>query len=344
MRITLAAFSTLCASAALTFIGLIGSPASAGAAQRPVLVRPLQGQGVLTPRARWAQGVSGPLLYVGVYDNGLGDATIQIYSTATHKQVGAITGLGFPISMKVDSARNLYVVELTPNSPSVLIFPPGSTTPSRTISEAGYEPNDVAIGPDGSIYVANFCQGDVVQCYADGYTVKYPPVGSPTFYDVVGAPAFLAVRSTNQLVILGDASAPVGDFPPPPRQLAVASDAKGYRVLNLRGSERALYPRIAVDRQDRLALMAGGSGQNSFLEAFKPPFRRPVATVPLPGVAFDFAFPADGSHAWAAQYASGNSTATAEEVTYPGGQVVASFPVADVYGSNGYPLSIAVSP
>jgi hypothetical protein len=347
MRITLAALGTLSAAAAFAVTGLAGTAASVDAAQygqRPVLARPLHAQGVLVPRARWTQGVSGRLLYVGVYDNGLGHAVVQIYSIATHKQVGEISGLGFPISMKVDSAGNLYVVELTTNSPSVLIFPPGATSPSRTISEAGYEPNDVAIGPDGSIYVANFCQGDVVQCHADGFTVKYPPVGNPTFYDVVGAPAFLAVRSTNQLIILGDASAPVGDFPPPPQQLAVASDAKGYRILHLPGSKRALYPRLLIDRQDRLALLAGGSGKNSFVEAFKPPFRRPVATVPLPGIAFGFAFPADGTHVWAAQYATGSSTAVAQEVTYPGGQVVASFPVADAYGSNGYPLSITVSP
>lgn len=348
MRITLTMLGTLSAAAALSFGGVASAAAPIGALahlQRPVMTGRLQHPGKLVPMARWANGVSGPLLYVGVYDNGLGIAVVQIYSIATHKQVGQITGLGFPTAMTFDRAGNLYIVEDAMQHPEILVFPPGATSPSRTIDEAGYEPAGVAIGADGSIYVANFCQGDFVQCFADGFTVKYPPSGSPTRYDVVGGPATVAVRSTGQLFISGDASAPVGDFPPPPVRLTVASDAKGYKALHLPGGKRALYPRLLIDRQDRLALLAGGSGKNSFVEAFEPPFRRPDATVSFPGVAFDFAFPKDGSHVWAATYANGgNSQAVATELTYPGGTVVTSFPVADAYGSNTYPLSIAATP
>jgi hypothetical protein len=347
MRITLATLGTLTAAAAFSFTGLVSTPASVSAApngQRPVLVRPLHAQGALVPRARWAQGISGPLLYVGVYDNGQGFAVVQIYSLNTHKQVGQISGLGFPTSMTVDGAGNLYVVEQAVSQPEILVFPPGATSPSRTISQAGYEPNDVAIGPDGSIYVANFCQGDNISgCTGDGYTVKYPPVGSPTFYDVVGAPAFLAVRSTNQLIIEGDRSAPVGDFPKI-KPLTVASEGTGYRILHLPGAKESSFPRIKFDRQDRLALLAGGYDDFSFLQVIKPPYSRPVGTLQLGALAFDFAFPKAGSHVWTGLFSSGNSVGIAEELTYPGGKVVTSFPVADAYGSNGYPLCIAVSP
>lgn len=347
MRITLATLGTLSAAAALSFTGLVSTAAPISAAphgQRPVAVAPLRPPGAQVPRARWAHGVSGPLLYVGVYDNGQGLAVIQIYSLNTHKQVGQITGLGFPTAMTVDGAGNLYIVEQAVSQPEILVFPPGATSPSRTISEAGYEPSDVSIGPDGSIYVANFCQGDNISgCVGDGFTVKYPPVGNPTFSDVVGAPAFLAVRSTNQLIIAGDRSAPVGDFPKI-KPLTVGSDQSGFRVLHLPGAKESSFPRIKFDRQNRLALLAGGYDDFSFLQVIKPPYFRAVATLPLGAVAFDFSFPKDGSHVWTGLFSNGSTRALAEKLTYPGGKVVDSFPVADAYGSNTYPLCIAVSP
>lgn len=347
MRFTLATLGTLGAGAAVAFTGLIGTADSVGApphGQPPLVAGRTQAQGSLVPRARWAPGISGPLLYIADYDNGQGLAVVQIYSIATHKQVGQIGGLGFPTAMTVDLAGNLYIAEQAVSQPEILVFPPGATSPSRTISEAGYEPNDVAVGLDGSIYVANFCQGDNISgCNGDGFTVKYPPAGSPTFYDVVGAPAFLAVRSTNQLVIAGDRSAPVGDFPKI-KPLTVGTDGGGFRTLHLPGAKESSFPRIKFDRQDRLALLAGGYDDFSFLQVIKPPYVRAVATLPLGAVAFDFAFPKDGSHVWTGLFSTGSSRAIAEELTYPGGKVVASFPVADAYGSNTYPLSIAVSP
>jgi DNA-binding beta-propeller fold protein YncE len=340
MRTTSAAPSTFRAAAAFFLItGLAGAATLASTAphSQPRLA-------VDSPQARLNPGKVGPVLYVANYDNGQGVAVVQIFSLATHKQVGQINGFGFPVAMTVDGAGNLYVVDDAASNAVVYVFPPGATSPSRTISEAGYQPSGITVSHDGSIYVANFCQTDGVSCLGDGYTVKYPPVGSPAFYDVLGGPALAAVSSSNQLVIKGFDHAPVGDFPHVHLR-AVASDSKnGFTLIRIPGAKDAGLPHMQFDSRDRLAFMAGRF--LSFLEVLKPPSFRVVETIPFQGLAWDFAFPAGGRNVWAGLYVNNHGTAAtvAAEFTYPGGKPVTSFPVGGAYGKNTAVLALAVSP
>lgn len=298
------------------------------------------------PRAHWVN-TSDPVVYVGQYENGQGNAVVQIFSQRTHKQVGQITGLGYPGAMTVDAAGNLYIADDAADHARVLVFPPGATSPSRTISEAGYETSGIDVGADGTIYLADFCQTDGVQCLGDGYTVVYPPTGSPQFIDVLGGPALVAANSTKQLVIMGDNAAPVGDFPKVKFESVASNGQGGYRELRFNEFfENTAYGRIHFDGQNRFVALGGGKISDSFLGIFKLPFPHRVGAVPLPGVAFDFAFPAGGSNVWAAMYVfRGNQEQTfAQELTYPGGKPVASFPIVNAYGANTVETSFAVSP
>jgi hypothetical protein len=63
------------------------------------------------------------------------------------------TDLNAPAGLYVDASRNLWVANTAGND--VLVFPPGSSTPSRTLDDLGAYPGDVVVGTDGTAYVAN---------------------------------------------------------------------------------------------------------------------------------------------------------------------------------------------
>ena len=85
------------------------------------------------------------------------------------KLLGKITtGLNGPQGLYVDSSRNLWVANTSGNN--VLVFPPGSSTPSRTLDDAGAYPGDVVLGTDGTAYVAN-----ILDQSGYGSIEVYPP-------------------------------------------------------------------------------------------------------------------------------------------------------------------------
>jgi hypothetical protein len=70
------------------------------------------------------------------------------------KPVGTITrGLRYPQGLFVDARGTLYVANRGANN--VLEFQRGSTAPTRVLDDAGAQPEDVTVCPNGTIYVAN---------------------------------------------------------------------------------------------------------------------------------------------------------------------------------------------
>jgi hypothetical protein len=72
-------------------------------------------------------------LYAANYNNGAGGGTVTIYPAgATSPSLTLSQGLSVPLDVAVDANGDVYVVNRG-SPPSIVVFPPGQTTPSRTI-------------------------------------------------------------------------------------------------------------------------------------------------------------------------------------------------------------------
>jgi hypothetical protein len=77
-----------------------------------------------------------------------------------YKLVGQIQDDAKPEGMTTDAAGNLYVTDegVATEGPApgdIKVYPKGSTKYSRYIVPAHWVPNDVAVGHDGTMYIAN---------------------------------------------------------------------------------------------------------------------------------------------------------------------------------------------
>jgi sugar lactone lactonase YvrE len=97
-----------------------------------------------------------------------------------YKLVGQIQDDAMPEGMTTDSAGNLYVTDLGvategPAPGDIKVFPKGSTKYSRFIVPAHWVPNDIAVGHDGTMYVANIAK---FAQFSPGSVSIYPPAAS----------------------------------------------------------------------------------------------------------------------------------------------------------------------
>ena len=102
------------------------------------------------------------LLYVSEADGN----NVDIFSLPGHARVGLITsGLSQPEGIATDAKGNLYVSNLNANT--ITVYKPGETSPSLTLTEPD-GPDDVAVGGNGYVYVADV--GGGVDAYSPGAT------------------------------------------------------------------------------------------------------------------------------------------------------------------------------
>jgi hypothetical protein len=79
------------------------------------------------------------------------------------------SGLDYPQGLFVDGKHNLWVANR--GASNVLEFARGASTPRRTLSDPGAQPEDVTICPNGTVYVANILTtsgGGNIAVYAGG--------------------------------------------------------------------------------------------------------------------------------------------------------------------------------
>jgi hypothetical protein len=106
-----------------------------------------------------------------VYMSSWGTASVVDVLTMKGRQVGQITsGLVEPQGLFVDAKGSLWVA----NASNVLVYPRGSLSPSKTLTDSVGAPIDVTVCPDGTAYVADLSDNSdghaSIQVYASGST------------------------------------------------------------------------------------------------------------------------------------------------------------------------------
>lgn len=148
------------------------------------------------------------IIYSGDYDNN----TITIFPEkgTNPPPIGTIsTGLSNPERLFVDRGLKLYATNIGNNT--IVVYPPGATSPSLTISNGVDSPTGLVVGGDGTVYCANV-GNDVVTVYHKGKTK--PALTIPMGY---ASPENLAVDSANNLYVSylgGSHGSGVMEFPP----------------------------------------------------------------------------------------------------------------------------------
>ncbi len=129
-------------------------------------------------------------------------STVSISTVGAHglSPIGQLTFNGeLPLSMAVDSSKNLYVALLNPNGPqSVEVFPRGSTKPSRTYTDGITGALNIAVDSRDTLYVANFVGSNSCNVleYAKG---SLKP--TRTITDVPGCPNGVGVDAESNLYV-----------------------------------------------------------------------------------------------------------------------------------------------
>ncbi|HET6275088.1 MAG TPA: hypothetical protein VFE16_04020 [Candidatus Cybelea sp.] len=94
--------------------------------------------------------------------------------------VGTIADTDDPNGMTTDAAGNLYVTDIGvategPAPGAIKVYPKGSTSYSRLIVPTDWVPFDIAVAPNGTMYVANIAP---VAYFNPGSVSVYPPNAS----------------------------------------------------------------------------------------------------------------------------------------------------------------------
>jgi DNA-binding beta-propeller fold protein YncE len=133
----------------------------------------------MSPEAKSAKALlyvgdpTGSPSYSGVID-------ILSINGLKYKLVGQIQDDDMPEGMTTDAAGNLYVTDLGvategPAPGDIKVYPKVATMYSRYIVPAHWVPNDIAVGRDGTMYVANIAP---FAKFSPGSVSIYPPAAS----------------------------------------------------------------------------------------------------------------------------------------------------------------------
>jgi DNA-binding beta-propeller fold protein YncE len=152
-------------------LAVLNGSAQAHSPAAPVLATAARARGWLLPGA-----LQQPRLYVAA-DSG----EVVIYPVVGNnpKPIGTIRdGITNAFGVFVDSQGMLYVANQTGSPASVVVYPPGSVTPSLTITQGLSRPLFPTVDRSGNLFVSDANTGQVVE-YLAGQTTPYRFLQTP---------------------------------------------------------------------------------------------------------------------------------------------------------------------
>ena len=301
-----------------------------------------------------ASAQQGDIVYTSLL-TGLRSGVTNIYSIGANGATlsGRLDkGGGGPVA--VDAQGNVYVIQadydgnLFQQSTPVYVFAPGSRTPSRRFVAHGFGAQAMAIGADGTVYMAGPLYPNVnvyrVLKFAPGAT---RPTYLPVDHRTPSYPMGMAVDASGDLFVgwLDGGTCQISNLIGCVDELA-AGDGTWRSRLSSASAANDLDggPLIAPDGQ--LVIHSSGLGF-SYISTIPPSGIAPSAVVQLPIALFGgqtaMAFDGSGTTLW------GLVTGLASDdmvhsVSYPGGTVGLSFPVSAPHQEPFFAIGMAVSP
>jgi hypothetical protein len=143
--------------------------AAAGCSANPLSSGPYAATPYAAPVSSALRKGPRQLLYVSSVFSGGSAVSIFSQEGSNQKPIGEIRqGIDDAYGLFVDKHRNLYAANIL--SGTVTVYPPGATSPSRTMRAAGV-PIEVVVAGNGTAYVVN--DGDILHRNAGGSVLEY---------------------------------------------------------------------------------------------------------------------------------------------------------------------------
>lgn len=309
---------------------------------------------ILAGSATAASAAQGDVVYTSLL-TGLNSGVTNVYSIGASRArlIGRIDkGGGGPIA--VDAQQNLYVIQadydsnLYQKNTPVLVYAPGGTTPIRRFVAHGFGAQAIAIGPDGTVYMAGplYPRVDVFRVlkFAPGASVPtYLPVDHrfPTF------PMGMTVDAAGDLLVswLDGGTCQISNLVGCVDELAAGGGGWRSRLSPVSAANGIDGgPLVAPDGQ--LVIHSNGLAF-SYVSTIPVGGIPPSAIVQLPigmwGGPTEFGFDASGTTLWGLTTGL-SSDGMVHSIAFPSGTLGLSFPVTLPHGKPFFAIGLAVSP
>jgi len=242
-------------------------------------------------------------------------------------------GLDAPTGMTVDAAGNAYVCNNAGQSApgksvswTVTVYRRGGTNPVRTYTDGIFSPVDVAVGGDGTVYVANF--SSTVSVYPSGSTHPSMSLLAPSGY----APLGVALDAIGDVFVSYVPHSGSGGRIYKYRPHRAAGQDLG---ISFNGSPHGL----AIDANgNRIVAVSNAPSPGSEIQVFSPGARHPKRELTGPFQPFMLALAPNGRRLFVADYGSGNNDGGVFVYAYPSGTLL----FKDTHGTAAGAYGVAV--
>jgi hypothetical protein len=264
-----------------------------------------------------------------IYSSSYSDNTVVYYDKGTgpnNPVAGSLAGtFEAPENMAVDAGGNLYVAN--GDAQNVLVYAPGATSPTRTLSAPDGFPDDVAIAPDGTVYAANVWgmagNPGTIEVYANGSATPTSVLRDDAFSEVVG----VALDHAGNVFVSYNANHGQDGF--------VEEFHKGNAIATK--IKVAAAGGIGFDPYGHLLLI---NRTASTLDVYAPGSSKPLHKLALPGSPIYFKIGSNGKMLYVANFAQGEIDA----FDYTPRKLTLFNTISNGMTGSGVNLGIALSP
>ncbi len=266
----------------------------------------------------------------GPAQNAVGVYPARSYNPSPRMQI--TSGLNAPTGMAVDASGNLYVCNNAGTATkrrgfgkgtwTVSVYHRGETTPFEAYTTGVWNPVDVAIASDGTVYIAN---------YSSAVTV-YPPASLQPSHSLAGpsgeSPLGLAFDAQGNIYV---------SYVNPSTGGAIYKYAPGQTTGSDLGIIFSGSPHgLAVDRSGNLIVaVSTAPSPGSSIEVFAPGKSHPKKTIRATFQPFMLTLGKDRHQLLVADYGSGNGDGGVFRFSYPSGTLLGEDsrgPAGSAYG------------